>query len=452
MTGSIADLTVAAARDDEQVLMTLAQITGLTPRKLSNRLQAVDGRTHLRKALEDELPLDYERLTKVSVAQARAWGLAPEIERVFGIPAERVEEVLVSVHGRTLLRRAFNLDDTESDDENESDDDVVPEDQDKEDSGEDASDGLSRIVQDWSRPRMMSRVLRAVGIDVPNRLTSDRFQAMLKVLRSRGIDVCLAADPAHSVLDIDAPFPGMAKKLRLRTRGSSEPLAPEFPHASPGVASEGWSRLRPVRALFAQLGLPVPDEMDQESFCALIEALELRGYEVATADGVRLTPLHDAVPLDAELRLRYDALAAPTLSLRDPMGAVHRDPADAAGAPISDYECASLRLELLTAGLSRENASDEQVATCVEIATAGLAIPGAKRDLLVRVGMALARTPRDPVAVLTSLVRRLHPEDAGVLVREYAKMHPETLEWNQLLSEHWAALCERAQTGGDGLS
>lgn len=50
--------------------------------------------------------------------------------------------------------------------------------------------------------------------------------------------------------------------------------------------------------------------MGQDEFGALIEALELRGFDVATSDGVRLTPLHDAVSLETAVRLRHDAFGA----------------------------------------------------------------------------------------------------------------------------------------------
>jgi hypothetical protein len=450
MMRSIVNLTVAAACHDDDVLAKLVQMTGLTLRKLRNRLQAFDGRTLVRNVLAEDLPLDYESLSVISVGQARVWGLASEIARVWEIPTERAEEVLRSVHGRTLLRRAFDVDAPDSGDDEESDcDDALEEPTDVEEWKEEAGEHFSSLAEEWSRPRQVSRVLRLLGFAAPARLRSSRFQTMLEELRSRGIEACLADDPAQRVLDIDAPSPGIAAKLRLRREGSGEPVAPELLPATSGEATGGWSRLRPVRALFAQLGLAVPSEMGQEEFGLLIETLEIRGYEVATSDGARLTPLHDAVPLDAEIRLRHDALAAPPASLRSVKADDHGDSRTSQGRMINDYQRASLRLEVLTAGIGPAIASHEGVTKCVEIATAGLAVPRDKQDILERVGVALTQTARDPLVVLTSLVERLDPEDGEVLLREYAMLHPEHVESNRLLSEHWSALCEMGEVQGD---
>ena len=212
--------------------------------------------------------------------------------------------------------------------------------------------------------------------------------------------------------------------------------------ADSGAAGVGWTRPRPVRALFAQVGLPVPSKLGQEEFGALMEALENRGFDVATADGARLTPLHDAVSIDAELRVRHDALAAPPVPLRAATSEGPDSAADRGAAAACDYERAVWRLELLTAGLGPGHASPEQVARCVEIATVGLAVQDVGHVLLGRVGEALARTLRDPLVVLTGLVRRLHAEDGEVLLREYAALHPESDDMHALLSDHWAALCQ----------
>lgn len=211
--------------------------------------------------------------------------------------------------------------------------------------------------------------------------------------------------------------------------------------SGPGEAPGEWSRLRPVSALFIQLGLPVPAELRQEEFAALIEALEIRGFEVATAAGMRLTPLHDTVSLEAELRLRHDALAASQSSFLRPSSDRRDVFANDSPAELGDYERASLRLELLMAGLGAECESPELIAKGVEIAAAGLVIQPASRVLLGRVGAAFARTNRDPLVVLTSLVRRLDPEDGEVLLREYAVLHPGDDELRDMLSDHWTALC-----------
>jgi len=436
-----------AARNDDEVLAKLVEMTGLTLRKLANRLQDFDGRTRLRKALADELPLDYQSLCVLNVKQARAWGLATEIARVWEISDERVEEVLESVHGRTTLRRAFDTAEPGKED-GEANGDEPEEPSSSEDSSDEPSDRLSNVGTEWSRPRQMSGVLRALGFEVPGRLRSMRFQSVLEALRSRGIEACLADDPAQRALDIDSSSPGIAAKIRLRKSDSLDPLVePQSTPVGSGSATSGWSRLRPVREFFGRLGLPVPGELGQEEFGALVEALELRGFEVATSDGSRLTPLHDAVSIDAEIRVRHDALVAPPPSLRTPMEGGRAGSAERDAEEVGDYERASLRLELLTAGGGPEHASPERITRCVEIAAAGLAIHSAEQALLGRVAEAQLRTFRDPVTVLTSLAQRLDAEDGEVLLREYGAVQAGRGELHALLCEHWAALCGPRRAG-----
>jgi len=133
--GSIVDLSVAAARDNDEVLARLVEMTGLTSRRLMNRLQALDGRMRLRNGFAKELPLAYESLGRLGVKQARTWGLGPEIARIWELSDERVEEVLGSVHGRTLVHRAFMPVESSADDEQESEegDDESTEDNEGED-------------------------------------------------------------------------------------------------------------------------------------------------------------------------------------------------------------------------------------------------------------------------------------------------------------------------------
>jgi len=46
--------------------------------------------------------------------------------------------------------------------------------------------------------------------------------------------------------------------------------------------------------MLTHLGLPAPADSNQKSFDQMIEALENRGYEIATVDGARLTPVGGA--------------------------------------------------------------------------------------------------------------------------------------------------------------
>lgn len=225
--------------------------------------------------------------------------------------------------------------------------------------------------------------------------------------------------------------------------GEDPLVAPESNPSLQSSADLGWSRRRSVRGLLTHLGLPIPDDFNQESFGRLIEALENRGYEIATVDGARLTPLHDALGIDDEVRLRYDALAVPTGPSQGRSGG-----SDDRAAPhlpaLCDYARASLRLELLTAGFGGD-ASPALLDSCVGIAAAGLPIDESTRALLERVAKRLVRTRCEPTAVLTSLVQRLDREDGEVLLREYFALHRPDEELAGLLSDHWAALTGAAE-------
>jgi hypothetical protein len=234
---------------------------------------------------------------------------------------------------------------------------------------------------------------------------------------------------------------GLGQAPAVGTAADEEPLGPGSMRSDPAETSGEWSRLRPVRALFTQLGLPVPHDLGQEEFASLIEALEMRGFEVATVAGTRLTPLHDTVSIDAELRVRHDALAASQASFLRPVGDGRDGVAHGSPVELGNYERASLRLELLMARPSPDLDATELISRAVDIAAAGLVIQPMEHLLLGRVAGALARVPRDPLVVLTSLVRRLDSEDGDVLLREYETLHPGNDELHAMLSEHWKALC-----------
>lgn len=226
--------------------------------------------------------------------------------------------------------------------------------------------------------------------------------------------------------------------------GEGEPLSGALAGVAP--SSSGWSRPRPLRALLAQLGLPVESTLSQEDFAALIEAIEARGFEVATVDGTRLSPLHDAVSIDAELRLRHDALAAPTTSHHG--GAETTSRREVETRDVGNYERACLRIELLTASAVEAPRKDGIVEACVERATAGLSVDEAMRAVLRAVAQRLLALPRDPFVVLNHLSGRLDAEDGEVLVQEYCSVHVPDPETAALLRDHWNALS--APTEPDG--
>lgn len=321
MKDTIADLTVAAALRDDKVLAQLGEMTGLTRRKLESRLAGSSSRTRLRTALAEELPLAFEKLSVLNLKQVRTWGLAPEIVRVWNVSEEVVERVLATVHGRTLVWRAFDPTSAKgraaADEITSLPDDVV-------ESGMRAAwDAVSRAIKfvtsevsevateetageaedvagkqgahthqgrasgatlaalaldaegAWSRPRQISQVLRALGLNVPQRLRTSTFQAMLRELEELGVAARL--EDEDQVLTRDASSPGIATRVRLRRaalRGPTNTAAKSSASPQPSVvtpvtpeirgsrgsarsAAPGPSRIAPVAPVAASPVAPI---------------------------------------------------------------------------------------------------------------------------------------------------------------------------------------------------
>lgn len=133
--------------------------------------------------------------------------------------------------------------DDEDEDEYEDDDEVY----DDEDDDEDGRGNKAKLASgygahrdltaEWSRPRMISRVLQKVDKDVPRRLRTARFQRLLAALREQGIEACLADDATCTPLMENAASPGITAKLRLRIAAAGRPPHPvrgRNPSASTG--------------------------------------------------------------------------------------------------------------------------------------------------------------------------------------------------------------------------
>lgn len=231
--------------------------------------------------------------------------------------------------------------------------------------------------------------------------------------------------------------PFVLRRVEYRTPLPPSKAAAPTPPEAPLENSDAWSRARSVRSLFAQVGLAVPQVVGQDEFGALIEALELRGFEVATASGVRITPLHDALSLDAELRIRHDPIAGP-FSMRANQVVSPDMPAFDGG---NDYERAALRLELLTAAGGEW--SEEHRERSLSIATMGLPLEAKECELLRFLADAMAKASRDPMVVLTSLARRLESSDGDALLRDFNEIRDPGPETYTLLCDHWSALAKR---------
>ncbi len=158
---------------------------------------------------------------------------------------------------------AEDVDFDEDEDEDEDEDDGVE----SAEAGDDDADEISVAEalgiesSSWSRPRMIERILHALGHEPVQRLRASRFQDIITELSEGGVEACLADDPAERILTSSDDSPGIDTKLRLRLRetgghGTHAPTRPRGPVAasSTSLAADGGPRIvvqpgeAPIRA------------------------------------------------------------------------------------------------------------------------------------------------------------------------------------------------------------
>jgi hypothetical protein len=212
MPPRLGDITASSATDEDFLLLT--GVTDLSERTVRRRCGEVHGNTLLRNLFDREWPHEAEDLAQCTVALARDAGLALEIAEAAGLSERTVSKRLVEAAGQTLvgtlIPELFDEDD-EGDDEEDED----------EESSDDATIAKRLGVDDqWSRPRMIARIIEILGEEAPERLRAARFQELIALLATEGIEACLVDDPDEAVLTPHDESPGIASKLRLRlTRG-----------------------------------------------------------------------------------------------------------------------------------------------------------------------------------------------------------------------------------------
>lgn len=75
---------------------------------------------------------------------------------------------------------------------------------------------------EWTYPREMARVLEAVGMDVPQRLRTQRFCELLTILDKFGIEMKLADADEDEAFTVADKSPGIDVRVRLRRRASTK--------------------------------------------------------------------------------------------------------------------------------------------------------------------------------------------------------------------------------------
>lgn len=138
-----------------------------------------------------------------------------------------------------------DVDDEEEEDEDEDDEEESADDQADDGIGEDEEVPIAELLrvdsEEWSRPRMVGRILRELGEEEPQRLRTPRFQELIATLHDGGMQACLADDRDERVLSTSDESPGIYAKLRLRL------------HATGSAESSGErdSASRPARSAIA---------------------------------------------------------------------------------------------------------------------------------------------------------------------------------------------------------
>lgn len=252
----LGDLNAACARDNDKTTKQIAELVGLTPRTVQKRLYEAHDETLVRHTFADVWPMTAGTLAKMHVKQAREAGLFAEITRVTGLTERTVRRCLEEAHGKGFLQNLFSnaWPNEESEDEapvsDEGADDglfaignltVARARRDEQDEDDDDKENLAaRFRLDphraWSRPRQLARVLRLLGIQVPQRLHAQRFRKALQLLARAGIDACLASDEERTVLPLDADTPSIHAEIRLRIATEPAPRTPPLarrPETSP---------------------------------------------------------------------------------------------------------------------------------------------------------------------------------------------------------------------------
>lgn len=105
MSERLADLRCAAIDEDD--LDRIVEVTWLNRPSIRKRLRDVHGNTRVRSAFSDEWPVDAEGLGRLTVSVARRGELEVELAEATGMSLRRVRNRLERQHGATRLDNAF---------------------------------------------------------------------------------------------------------------------------------------------------------------------------------------------------------------------------------------------------------------------------------------------------------------------------------------------------------
>lgn len=142
MAQRLADTRCSLVDDDGAAL--IAAVTGLTQRVVRNRLNRAHGNTLVLNAFYEEWPNIVEQIRPITVALARDADLVVELAELTGLTRREIRDRIDSTPGRTLVGNAFpELEEasTDDDDDQDDEDDATDEDEDQADTGTDSAGG-----------------------------------------------------------------------------------------------------------------------------------------------------------------------------------------------------------------------------------------------------------------------------------------------------------------------
>ena len=247
-------------RDILDVLGRDTLVRLIRERNLSASRENDDRRTSLSRSYRGEvetLILELSRTELIEVFRAMWFWVGEEKMELRNPSQYRLEELRAFAIRAFVGRRVRTVADFDSyadpDDQEEDDaDEEDEEDEDEEVDGDAIEDGgesveaegdsddaqiFHQLTDEWSRPRMIARVMRRLGFDAPSRLRTTRFHELVVALKEQGIDACLAYDDDHEVLTEEHESPGIAAKVRLRrlseANGAARSARGQSPIATP---------------------------------------------------------------------------------------------------------------------------------------------------------------------------------------------------------------------------
>lgn len=250
---SLGQLTAASVREDESTIASVAEVTGLSERRVRKRLADAHGKTLVRNVFEDTWPTTPDSLAKINARLARDSALFMEIAAITGLSERTVQKRLGSVNGGRSVWRVFEREWPADELRSET----GPVDDEIEQSATERTDPLAAVdvdierldlYEDWSRPRRLDRVFKLLRINSPQRLRTPRFQELVLLLSENGVEMQLA--DGSELFSAKSETPGIHAQVRLRSTRRAQsagkaPLHPQKQTTLPLPFSDFSNRTRP---------------------------------------------------------------------------------------------------------------------------------------------------------------------------------------------------------------